>query len=394
MVEPQKNNSPETIVSSSDGKPTILFVTTRLGGGGAEKHLVRIANALVDRFNVHIAVLRRGGSYEELVRDEIKLHHVGPNWASRSTLASAWFGAPRLAQLISDVEPSCLISFLEPASWATHFARLRSKRKMPHLVGVQNNFTSAISSFRGSLKSIFKRGIENAIRTADGIIAISDGVGKNLLEHFPDLDKNKITTIYNAGFEKPPELKTRIDRSDRRPNQLVACGRLTEQKGFEDLLKATQLVSRKMDVGLWILGVGPLEHDLKKQANLLGIESMVSFVGFQADPLPWFAGADLFVLSSRWEGFGNVIVEAMSVSTAVISTACPHGPDEIIDHGCSGYLVPVSKPEKLADGIVEILSNAETRQRFELEGTKRAQDFSARLIANHYANLIYRYVDN
>ena len=110
-----------------------MFVTTRLGGGGAEKHLVRIANSLVESFDVHIAVLRSGGSYEAFVCDQIKIHHVGPGWPNRWTLVSARFGVGKLSKLICEIEPKCLISFLEPASWATHFARDRVSKNVPHL---------------------------------------------------------------------------------------------------------------------------------------------------------------------------------------------------------------------------------------------------------------------
>ena len=389
-----QENTSDVTTKPAGNKPTILFVSTRLGGGGAEKHLVRVANALVDEFNIHIAVLRSGGSYEELVRDQIQIHHVGPTWLNSWTLGSAWLGTGRLAGLITKIQPKCMVSFLEPASWATHFARKKSGVGTPHLVAVQNNFSSAINSFRGMIKGQFRPGIEDAIRQADGIVAISEGVAGDVVSHFPNLNRAKITTIYNAAFENPPVSVSPIERKDRRPHQLVACGRLAEQKGFEDLLKAVQLTSRQIDVGLWILGVGPLEKNFKDLVRDLGVEDRVSFVGFQDDPLPWFAGADLFVLSSRWEGFGNVIVEAMSVSTAVVSTACPHGPDEIIDHNVNGFLVPVSDTKKMAEGIVSVMSDPNLRQQFATEGKKRSNDFSATLIAGQYANLISSYVDS
>jgi len=383
-----------SVETANQGLPKILLTTTQLGGGGAEKHLVRIANALTQQFNVHIAVLRRGGSYEEFLNDKVSLHEVGPKWTKRSILGSAWFGVARLAKLISQINPECLISFLEPASWTTHFAQLRTEKKVPHLIGIQNNFSSTLQAFQRPIKSLFISGFEAAIQQADGIIAISSGVGRGITDHFPDLDQGKIKTIYNAGFETLPAAKTPIERSDRRPFQLVACGRLTEQKGFEYLLEAVNLASQKMDIGLWILGVGPLEQDLRDQSRDLGIESRVSFVGFQDDPLQWFSSADLFVLSSKWEGFGNVIVEAMTVSTAVVSTACPYGPDEIIEHGVNGYLVPVGEPDKLATGILDVLSDAATRERLEGEGRKRSLDFSAAKIADQYAEFILTYLSS
>ena len=388
-MSPSKDTKISTQTAAN--KPTIVFVTTRLGGGGAEKHLIRIANVLTDQFTIHIAVLRSKGSYETLANANITIHHVGPNWAQHSTLLSAWFGISSLANLISKLDPKCLVSFLEPASYATHFAKLRLKNGIPHLMAIQNNFSRAMESFTSLLKRPIRKGITQALKDADGIVAISNGVAVDVAQHLPEI-KAKTTTIYNAAFTTPPSVGDKVKRCDRKPYQLVACGRLTEQKGFEDLLEAIHLVSQRIDVGLWILGVGPLEETLKTRARDLGINDRVSFLGFENDPLPFFASADAFVLSSKWEGFGNVIVEAMSVSAPVVSTACPYGPDEIIEHGVSGFLVPVDDPDKLAGGIATVLTDLDLRQQLAAGGRIRSNDFSATIIASQYADLINQHI--
>src|SRR5699024_2024023 len=102
----------------------------------------------------------------------------------------------------------------------------------------------------------------------------------------------------------------------------ISAGRLVEQKDYKTLLKAFQLISQRINSRLVILGKGPLENELKLLAKELDIQKKVSFLGFQSNPYKYMKKANVFILSSKWEGFGHVIVEAMAVGTPVISTDC------------------------------------------------------------------------
>ena len=117
----------------------------------------------------------------------------------------------------------------------------------------------------------------------------------------------------------------------------------------------------------------------------LGLQKRVSLPGFTRDPYPWFRSADLFVLSSRWEGFGNVIVEALECGVPVVSTNCPSGPDEILEDGRYGKLVPVQDPVALANAMVQSLNEVHDREAL----MRRAQDFSVRKISDEYLSYIF-----
>jgi glycosyltransferase involved in cell wall biosynthesis len=131
-----------------------------------------------------------------------------------------------------------------------------------------------------------------------------------------------------------------------------------------------------------VLGSGPLEHELKALTESLDLTDAVDFMGFQSNALPYIRQADAFVLSSRCEGFGNVLVEAMGCGTPVISTRCDHGPAEILDNGQFGLLVAPGDPAELAAAMDEV---AHLRTRFPAEVLRqRAGDFSYAACASRY----------
>jgi glycosyltransferase involved in cell wall biosynthesis len=363
----------------------LLLVIISLGRGGAESHLVRIANVLSRQYDVQIAVIFQRGSYQSLVSGNIPIHHIGSAWTRVSTLAACHFASGKLAALIDVVQPDAVLAFLEPVIYTCYRARHRCRHRFTNVAVIQNNLDRNMESLDGIMKWPIRRGVIRAIASADGIVAISNGVAENVIKWFPGV-AGRIRTIYNAAYEELPVPAIRSDFTP--PFKIVACGRLSEQKGFCDLLDAFRLVRNRLDAKLKILGTGPLLAELKDQACKLGIDGDVEFAGFQDDPLVHFREADLFVLSSWWEGFGNVIVEAMGVGTPVVSTDCPFGPNEIITHGVDGMLVPVRAPEKLAEQILNVLTDHELRAKLAARGRVRSEDFLARTIAGRYADFV------
>jgi glycosyltransferase involved in cell wall biosynthesis len=117
----------------------------------------------------------------------------------------------------------------------------------------------------------------------------------------------------------------------------------------------------------------------------LGLQSRVAMPGFTTDPYPWCRTADLFVLSSQWEGFGNVLVEALECGVPVVSTDCASGPAEILENGRYGTLVPISAPSALAKAMAASLSKLHDREAL----MKRASTFSVRNISNQYLEYFF-----
>ena len=170
---------------------------------------------------------------------------------------------------------------------------------------------------------------------------------------------------------------------------IINVARLDDQKNQSLLIRAFQKVQERVDANLAIIGTGPREDKLRRLVHDLNLGGKVHFLGWQDNPFKYMRKADLFVLSSNYEGFGNVIVEAMACGCPIITTNCPYGPLEILGDGEYGVLVPVGEEERLTTEIVRLLCNEELRQTLVKKGKQRASKFDAEMIADQYARVFH-----
>jgi glycosyltransferase involved in cell wall biosynthesis len=133
-----------------------------------------------------------------------------------------------------------------------------------------------------------------------------------------------------------------------------------------------------------LIGDGPLRTALEETATALGVRDDVAFLGFRTNPYPFIKRAAALVLSSRWEGFGNVLVEALALGTSVVSTDCPHGPTEILDGGRFGVLVPIGDAEGMALAMEQVLDHPAPKDLC----LERARWFTDSRITRRYLDLI------
>jgi glycosyltransferase involved in cell wall biosynthesis len=192
---------------------------------------------------------------------------------------------------------------------------------------------------------------------ASKVVAVSNGVRDSLRE-VAGLRQDRIEVIYNP--IRPLNDDT-VEPGDaglirwwqEAEFKLIAIGSLKPQKDYPTLLKALQILRRTTDTRLLALGEGSQRGMLERLAESEGLADAVRFAGFRASPQPYLPLADLFVLSSRWEGLGNVVTEALLGGCRVVATDCPSGPAELLADGRYGRLVPVGDPERLARAIAE-----------------------------------------
>ena len=225
-------------------------------------------------------------------------------------------------------------------------------------------------------------------RLAHGIIAVSQGV-KDDISELGRISKKQIEVIYNpvaTGIQKPSSAII-ADYTNTLWNKdfqykFLAVGSLKEQKNFKMLISAFSMLQPKIlnQSQLIILGDGPLKNDLMDQIEDLKMSNQISLPGRVLNPYPWFHSADLFVLSSSWEGFGNVLVEALECSLPIVSTDCQSGPCEILKSGRYGVLVPVNNHFAFRDAMQETLFKSKDKDQL----WRRAQDFSVKRISDKY----------
>lgn len=230
---------------------------------------------------------------------------------------------------------------------------------------------------------------------ADALVAVSCQAADDLAQ-FAALPRERIRAIYNAVVSA--DLRERSEQSvhhpwfeDRSRPVLLAVGRLHRQKDYPTLLRAFARVRQARPSRLMILGGADSPDATHRQieklqalARELGVASDLALPGPIENPLPYMRRAAALVLSSAWEGLPTVLIEALFCGSPVVSTACPGGPAEILDHGRYGRLVPVGDDLAMAERILQTLAEPADREALR----SRAAMFSVDAAAKQYRQLV------
>ncbi len=293
---------------------------------------------------------------------------------------------PRLVRFLRREKPDILLTNVDLKNVAALLAKIISFSSTKVIICQHNPITP---SFIADEKLLY-RYVGLAYRLLSPVmsraVAVSEGVAAELCD-VARLPADRVVTIHNPVVG--PDFQVRCEEAVEHPwfsdsdrPVFVTAGRFVPQKDHETMLRALALHRQRYDSRLILLGAGPLEATLRTLVQDLGLTEAVDFAGFQSNVLPFFRRADAFVLSSRCEGFGNVIVEALGCGTPVIAARCDYGPAEILDEGRFGVLVAPSDPEALARGLDQV---ATLRERFPAEVLRqRANAFSYAACASRY----------
>jgi glycosyltransferase involved in cell wall biosynthesis len=338
-------------------KVRLLCVGRDLTGGGAERvQLTLLEHLDRDKFDIQVFYLSGQGTLHELVPSDITLTYGVPETESLILRA-----VPVLVRLIKLAYRCDVIFAMQegtPIYLATVVGRLTGR---PVVGWIHTPWASQLPNYNP-----WHRWASSLYLLTNKLIGVSEGVTEDLLRAYPRL-RGKVTTIHN------PLLLQRLQTQARAASPVwadqvfakrtvLAAGRLAPEKGFDILLRAfAKLLQRGLDLHLLILGEGKERTKLEDMASRLGISNRVFMPGFQENPYPFFIRADVFVLSSRYEGLGIVLLEAITLGLPVVATDCPYGPREILKDGKYGILVPPEDATALAEAAYALIDSAERR---------------------------------
>ena len=295
-----------------------------------------------------------------------------------------------LVRYLRKEKPAALIcpDFINFGSIAKQLARVPTQVIIGSHNNLSNYFQYQSVTYRKSLTAFLLRRFLWFYSWADYIVSVSQGLADDLAKIAGRPLKN-IRVIYNPVVT--PELlekaKEPLDHpwfAPGEPPVILGVGRLHRQKDFPTLIRAFALVRQHKPARLMILGEGSERYKLEALIDELGLTNEIALPGFISNPYAFMSKASVFVLSSLYEGLPTVLIEAIAVGKAVISTDCPSGPAEILDSGKYGCLVPVSDIKALAEAILTTLDNPTDSEALR----QRAQQFSYETAVNKYLELL------
>lgn len=302
--------------------------------------------------DVDLVLVEATGEYLSMVPDYVRVIDLD----SQRT----YFAIPKFLRYIRRERPSALLSTLLTTDLGALLAKLIHGRRLRVVVRQATTFSDTLSAVPFKTRQ-FMRLARLLMPAADAIVAVSEGVASDLREQVPRA-AGKTITIHNPVVgpglaEQAAEAVEHRWLVDGGEPVVLAAGRLSGEKDYPTLLRSFAEVARSRSARLVILGQGPDRDSLLELAKRLGIEDRFDLPGFDVNPFRYMARASVFVLSSRYEGFPNVLAQAMACGTPVVSTDCRSGPREMLEDGRWGRLVPVGDWRAMARAIEATLDD-------------------------------------
>jgi glycosyltransferase involved in cell wall biosynthesis len=333
------------------GKRLAVFLATS-GHSGVDRIMKTILPSIASRgIKVDLLHVKKHGPYIEENCSGLRIVELGSSHGYSSLL-------PLIRYLRSE-KPDVLLSDKDRINQVALTARQLAGVDTKVFVRYGQTVTRALASRSVWQKAVHRLSMRFLYRYADAIVTPSEGSAQDLSE-FARISRDRITVLRNPidteaihCLAAEPVDHPWFHRVDA--EIIVGLGELTSRKGFDVLIRALAILKKKRPVKLLLIGKGRGRAKLEKLSEDLGLGEDVEFAGFKSNPFPYLARAGLFVQSSRYEGFGMALLEALALGVPVVSTDCPSGPAEILQDGRYGRLVPVDDSFALACAMEETL---------------------------------------
>lgn len=371
-------------------KISVAFFLPSLEPGGTERNVVNLVNT-IDRgvYDVSLVLGKMEGDFLRQVNKDIPIININAPYSLGLFFA--------LVAYLKKNKPDILVSAFPRINIICIIATMYARTGAKIIITEHSVFSLLPVIAKTFWRRTFARFCMPLLAKlvyphADAIICVSKGIAKDLVDILNG--SKKISVIYN------PVVSQKIYQLAEEPLThqwffnsdipvILAAGRLVACKDYPTLLRSFALVVEKKPSRLVVLGRGPEQEKLRTLAKSLDIDDQVAFLGFQENPYKYMKGSSIFVASSLQEGFGNAIIEAMACGIPVVSTDCPTGPAEIIQHGVNGMLVAMEDPKALAETILDVLNNNELRIKLSSAGRQRAGDFSVENSVLQYEKVFF-----
>lgn len=392
----------------------VLFLLPRLSDGGAERVVSNISLSL-GKHNVYHDIL--------VWEDEIVYPHSANNIirigdTNRHSKLYDLMNYRKRINAIKKVKKEGNYDLVISGLVIPNLFNIATRKYPGKVILTEHTFLTDALKAQGIYGKVSGKKMKNKFKYADKIVAVSHGIKNDLVDNF-NVPANIVDVIYNS-VKKVNEFKA-VPEFNKSDFNIITVGRLSKAKGqWHQIHMMKDLVVKYPNAKLHILGGGPLLEPLQALTNKLNLSKNIIFHGFKEDVASYIKTADLMLVSSIYEGFGNVLIEAMALGTPVVSTACKVGPLEIVTEETkevdfkgemtkvakNGLLVPpfsysydiekISSADKhiqqcLIKAITEVIENDTLRSELIQHGYKRAEDFELDKINQQWLDLINSY---
>ncbi len=355
------------------------------GAGGVERMVMNLVREFARTgVQVDLLVIRAQGPHLHNIPENVRLIRLK---SSHTLLA-----IPELIKYLKTTQPKAMLVAKDRAGRAALIARKLASRgakgnKTKIVVRLGTNLTTALDK-KSALSRWFRTApMRRLYKTVDRIVAVSEGVRQDTIK-LTELDPSRVTVIRNPVIT--PDMQLAIEESVDHPwlnNKntpvIMGVGRLSVQKDFATLIHAFAEVRKVRHCRLIILGDGGMRNELESLVHSLGLNKEVLMPGFQDNPYAWLKSANVFVLSSLWEGSPNVLTEALALGVPVVATRCPSGPDEVLQEGKYGQLVPMQDVKAMSLAIINTLDDPLPEKTIK----EAVTEYNVEISAQHYLNL-------
>ncbi|MGI6317359.1 MAG: glycosyltransferase [Dethiobacteria bacterium] len=363
----------------------VLFVIENISVGGAERVFVNLLNNINNIIFDPVLVIINRGWHGNTYKTPKGVRLINLDTKKTKALIP-------LARTIKKEKPDVVFSNLAPINILCLMSKLLLRNNQTRYIIRETTIRSiSISETKSNplIRFLYTQLVRIFYPYADSIVALSNGSKEDLIANY-GIDAEKIEVIYN-----PIDTVNIVSNSMEKVNDfpkwdskfnLISVGSLVKSKGYEYLIGAMKelITNRCQNIRLIILGTGPLENQLKELVTQYNLNNYIKFLGFRENPFKYMRKCDAFILPALWEGFGNVITEAMACELPVISTSCESGPKEIIEHSETGILVEPKNIGALVTAIQTLMDNPDYANTLAKNALRRVKDFDVSIIIKQY----------